>query len=151
MTVLVNNNCEIDAFDKNHITPLIKVGDSREFRHGLGVVEALITERSLPPLRMACLSSLVGCGMLILNSSSRPSVSCDKPQSVQCWKQKCATLLLEHGADPNVIDSSGNSALHYAVYNGHEEMVALLLQYNANIEQKTKVGFTAFQPQSSLE
>lgn len=53
-------------------------------------------------------------------------------------------MLLKHGADPNISDSSGNSALHYAVYNGHEEMVALLLQYNADIEQKTKVEFTAF-------
>ncbi|XP_037067569.1 putative ankyrin repeat domain-containing protein 19 [Peromyscus leucopus] len=86
VNILVNNNCEIDAFDKNHITPLMK--------------------------------------------------------SVQCWKQKCAAILLEHGADPNIRDNSGNSALHYAVYNGHEEMVALLLDYHADIEQKTKDGFT---------
>nr|XP_042118621.1 ankyrin repeat domain-containing protein 26-like isoform X8 [Peromyscus maniculatus bairdii] len=86
VNVLVNNNCEIDAFDKNHITPLMK--------------------------------------------------------SVQCWKQKCAAILLEHGADPNIRDNSGNSALHYAVYNGHEEMAALLLDYHADIEQKTKDGFT---------
>lgn len=65
-------------------------------------------------------------------------------QSVQCWKQKCAALLLEHGADPNLVDSSGNCALHYAVYNGHEEMAALLLKHNADIEQKTKVWFTTF-------
>ncbi|XP_041910855.1 POTE ankyrin domain family member A-like [Arvicola amphibius] len=63
-------------------------------------------------------------------------------KSVQCWKQKCAALLLEHGADPNIQDSSGNCALHYAVYNGHEDMAALLLEYHANIEQKTKDGFT---------
>lgn len=75
---------------------------------------------------------------------SRPSVSCSKLQSVQCWKQKCATVLLEHGADPNIRDNNGNSALHYAVYNGHEEMASLLLQYNADIEQKTKVDLTAF-------
>ncbi|KAL1773292.1 POTE ankyrin domain family member A, partial [Sigmodon hispidus] len=86
VNVLLNNNCEIDAFDKNHITPLMK--------------------------------------------------------SVQCWKQKCAAILLEHGADPNTRDNSGNCALHYAVYNGHEEMAALLLEYHADIEQKTKDGFT---------
>lgn len=65
-------------------------------------------------------------------------------QSVQCWKQKCAAVLLEHGANPNIRDSSGNCALHYAVYNGHEGMAALLLEYHADIEQKTKVQFTAF-------
>ncbi|XP_041529487.1 putative ankyrin repeat domain-containing protein 19 [Microtus oregoni] len=63
-------------------------------------------------------------------------------KSVQCWKQKCAAVLLEHGADPNIRDSSGNCALHYAVYNGHEDMAALLLEYHADIEQKTKDGFT---------
>ncbi|ERE87792.1 POTE ankyrin domain family member A-like protein [Cricetulus griseus] len=86
VNVLVNNNCEIDALDKNHITPLMK--------------------------------------------------------SVQCWKQKCAAVLLEHGADANIRDNSGNCALHYAVYNGHEDMASLLLKYHADIEQKTKDGFT---------
>lgn len=65
-------------------------------------------------------------------------------QSVQCWKQKCAAVLLEHGADANIRDNSGNCALHYAVYNGHEDMASLLLKYHADIEQKTKVQFTAF-------
>ncbi|KAM7328760.1 hypothetical protein ACRRTK_012852 [Alexandromys fortis] len=86
VNILLKNNCEIDAFDKRQITPLMK--------------------------------------------------------SVQCWKQKCAAVLLEHGADPNIRDSSGNCALHYAVYNGHKDMAALLLEYHANIEQKTKDGFT---------
>ncbi|XP_005066556.1 putative ankyrin repeat domain-containing protein 19 [Mesocricetus auratus] len=86
VNILVNNNCEIDALDKDHVTPLIK--------------------------------------------------------SVQCWKLKCAAVLLEHGADPNIRDYSGNCALHYAVYNGHEEMASLLLKYHADIEQKTKDGFT---------
>nr|XP_048312097.1 ankyrin repeat domain-containing protein 30B-like [Myodes glareolus] len=63
-------------------------------------------------------------------------------KSVQCWKQKCAAVLLEHGADPNIRDSRGNCSLHYAVYNGHEDMAALLLEYHADIEQKTKDGFT---------
>lgn len=65
-------------------------------------------------------------------------------QSVQCWKEKCAAVLLEHGANPNILDSSGNCALHYAVYNGHRDMVALLLEHHADIERKTKVKFTAF-------
>lgn len=69
---------------------------------------------------------------------------CYKIQSVQCWKQKCAAVLLEHGADPNIRDSRGNCSLHYAVYNGHEDMAALLLEYHADIEQKTKVQFTTF-------
>lgn len=84
------------------------------------------------------------CGMFVLTSSSQQSVSSPQMQSVQCWKQKCAAVLLEHGANPNAVDSSGNCALHYAVYNGHEEMVALLLDYHADIEQKTKVQFSVF-------
>ncbi|RQM29585.1 hypothetical protein B5M09_012081 [Aphanomyces astaci] len=40
-------------------------------------------------------------------------------------------LLLRHGANVNVGDSSGNTVLHKAAYLGYGDCVSLLLQYGA--------------------
>lgn len=40
---------------------------------------------------------------------------------------ECVKLLLEKGADPNIIDNSKNSALHYATLNGYVGMQPLLI------------------------
>ncbi|XP_076784972.1 uncharacterized protein LOC117703140 isoform X2 [Arvicanthis niloticus] len=52
----------------------------------------------------------------------------------QCRQMECLDILLKHGADPNIVDCSGNTALHYAVYNGDIETATKLLEYKANIE-----------------
>ena len=43
-----------------------------------------------------------------------------------------ARLLLQRGADPNVVSSCGNCALHVAAMRGQREMVELLLAYGAD-------------------
>lgn len=58
---------------------------------------------------------------------------------MQCEEEECAAILLEHGADPNVADSSGNTALHYAVQGENTSIAAKLLAHGANIEAKNKV------------
>nr|XP_038962277.1 ankyrin repeat domain-containing protein 26-like isoform X9 [Rattus norvegicus] len=52
----------------------------------------------------------------------------------QCRQTECLNILLKHGADPNIMDCSDNTALHYAVYNGDIETATKLLEYKANIE-----------------
>lgn len=53
-------------------------------------------------------------------------------------------ILLRHGADPNIVDSRRNTALHYAVYSGNTSIAGRLLEHNADIESKTKVKITQF-------
>lgn len=60
-------------------------------------------------------------------------------QAVQCQEEECATILLEHGANPDVTDSRGNTALHYAVLSENTSIAAKLLAHNANMEAKNKV------------
>uniref|UniRef100_A0A672U6X3 Uncharacterized protein n=1 Tax=Strigops habroptila TaxID=2489341 RepID=A0A672U6X3_STRHB len=36
-------------------------------------------------------------------------------KAVQCQQEECVAILLEHGADPNLADADGNTALHLAV------------------------------------
>ena len=60
-------------------------------------------------------------------------------QAIECQEEECVTLLLEDGADPNVMDVSGNTTLHYAVFCQNISLAAKLLPCNAHIEARNKV------------
>lgn len=51
-------------------------------------------------------------------------------------------LLLNARINVNICDKFGNSALHYAVANGHAEIAELLIRYSANLEKENAVGAT---------
>ncbi|XP_065776986.1 POTE ankyrin domain family member A-like isoform X3 [Muntiacus reevesi] len=63
-------------------------------------------------------------------------------KAIECQEEDCATLLLEHGADPNVTDACGNAALHHAVLCQNTSLAAKLLSNNAHIEARNKDGLT---------
>lgn len=63
-------------------------------------------------------------------------------KAVQSWEDKIVCFLLEHHANLHIKDSMGNTALHYAVYSGNLATAARLLQYGADIEERTKVRIT---------
>lgn len=50
-------------------------------------------------------------------------------------------VLLQHGADPNLVDFNSNTALHYAVCGQNISLANELLEYKANLEAKNKVSF----------
>ncbi|MBZ3875776.1 Ankyrin repeat domain-containing protein 26 [Sciurus carolinensis] len=60
-------------------------------------------------------------------------------KAVQFQAEECAMILLQSSADPNVMDASGNTALHYAIYSKNTCMAANLLRHKAMIEAKNKV------------
>jgi ankyrin repeat protein len=54
---------------------------------------------------------------------------------------ECAVrLLAEHGADVNVVESDGYSALHYAAERGCEGNCIILLEHGAKVDATTKTG-----------
>jgi len=56
---------------------------------------------------------------------------------------KVAAMLLDHSAEINVeSDSNKDSPLTFACWKGHCDVVELLLERDANIEHRTKEGFT---------
>jgi ankyrin repeat protein len=53
-----------------------------------------------------------------------------------------AKLLLEHGADPNIRDASGETPLHWAVGAGHADVEELLLEHGADPNAQDAAGNT---------
>ncbi|XP_060051703.1 ankyrin repeat domain-containing protein 7 isoform X2 [Erinaceus europaeus] len=66
----------------------------------------------------------------------------DLGKAVQCEKELCATILLNHGADPNLKDLDGNTALHFAACGQSVSLVEKLLEHKANLEAQNKDGCT---------
>jgi len=54
----------------------------------------------------------------------------------------CAKILLDEGADPNLVEWDGWSPLHWAARNGHLEVTELLLEHGANLGQRDSRGLT---------
>uniref|UniRef100_A0A8C0FKL1 Ankyrin repeat domain-containing protein 26 n=1 Tax=Bubo bubo TaxID=30461 RepID=A0A8C0FKL1_BUBBB len=63
-------------------------------------------------------------------------------KAAQCQQEKCVAILLEHGADPNLADADGNTALHLAVLSANTAIAGLLLEHNASIDAQNKEGYT---------
>ncbi|XP_060244309.1 putative ankyrin repeat domain-containing protein 19 [Meriones unguiculatus] len=63
-------------------------------------------------------------------------------KAVQSWEEEIVCFLLEHHANPHIKDGRGNTALHYAVYAGNSATAARLLQYGADIEERTQDNLT---------
>lgn len=55
----------------------------------------------------------------------------------------CAKYLLEHGANPNLKNFNGFTALHWAAFTGRTEVVPQLLDSGADIEARIADGKTA--------
>lgn len=53
-----------------------------------------------------------------------------------------AQLLLDAGADVETPDNYGQSPFFMACWKGHGEVAALLLEYEANKDCRTKTGIT---------
>ncbi len=58
-------------------------------------------------------------------------------------RSKMVTFVLDKGADPNLGDNIGNTALHYAAREGQTEVIPILLENGATVDLQNNVGNTA--------
>ncbi|XP_072493222.1 uncharacterized protein [Notamacropus eugenii] len=63
-------------------------------------------------------------------------------KAVQCQQEECARILLEYGADPALMDTGDNTALHYAASGLNTAIAAKLLRHTIDMEAKNKEGCT---------
>lgn len=59
---------------------------------------------------------------------------------MQCQQDRCVSILLEHKADPNLVDFNGNTALHLAARIPSIPVALQLLEHEANINAQNKVS-----------
>ncbi|EPY72409.1 hypothetical protein CB1_031663001 [Camelus ferus] len=104
------------------------------------------------PLHLACISGCPGVVALLIQFNCDLNAR-DKERTTALIRdcptlglhhrpvisELCVTVLLEHGADPNLVDDRQNTALHYAVLAEDTSIAAKLLRYKANIEAINKV------------
>lgn len=62
--------------------------------------------------------------------------------AARCGDVKIVRMLMARGADPHAIDDMERTALHYASYGTHEEIVEVLLDCGANASSVTADGHT---------
>jgi len=65
---------------------------------------------------------------------------------------QCVSLLLDHGADANAVDSTGATSLHHAALSENGiEIIELLLSHKANVNAQTSRALTALDWASRAE
>ncbi|NWX06686.1 ANKR7 protein, partial [Caloenas nicobarica] len=98
------------------------------------------------PLHLACENGHVDVVRFLVQANCQLNLADNfrSPlmKAVQYQRERCVAMLLEHGADPNLADADGNTALHLAVLSPNMTVAWLLLEYNANIDAQNKEGFT---------
>ena len=80
---------------------------------------------------------------LTLNVDARTDKG-ETPLSVAVWQStpKIVSLLLSKGVDTTVIDSYGQSAVHWAARNGFEEVIAEFIKHSSNLGLPNSLGLT---------
>ena len=58
---------------------------------------------------------------------------------VECQYLECLKILLDHGAQANVVDVNNSTSLHLAAANGDTDAAVLLLEREAKVDAKDKV------------
>ena len=60
--------------------------------------------------------------------------------AVSCSRENMVALLLEHDANPNVVDETGTSALHIAAARGAINIVVRLIEAHADVNAQNTMG-----------
>ncbi|XP_038571859.1 cyclin-dependent kinase 4 inhibitor C [Micropterus salmoides] len=119
---LLQNGADVNGFNTFNRTALqvVKLGNT-------AVVEALLLVGADINVRDPA------CGLTVTHDAAREGFI----DSVR--------VLVDRGADTNIVDEQGNLPLHLAAREGHLEVVQLLIGRTANPQTRNGLGYTARQ------
>ncbi|KAJ7424937.1 Ankyrin repeat and protein kinase domain-containing protein 1 [Pitangus sulphuratus] len=107
----------------------------RVHENGLTLLHLMVIQGNVEKVKflLSCkanVNSQVGCGYTPLI------------MAVQKRLPEICSVLVEHGADPNVPDEDGWTPLHFAAQNGDDRTVRLLLDHQARVDAQEHDGWT---------
>ncbi|KAM7409934.1 hypothetical protein PAMA_001425 [Pampus argenteus] len=119
---LLQNEADVNGFNTFNRTALqvVKLGND-------AVVEALLEAGANPNVRDPV------CSLTVTHDAAREGF------------ERTVRVLVEHGADVNLVDEQGNLPLHLAAREGHLEVVRLLIGLTADPKKPNGLRFTAGQ------
>ncbi|XP_027511592.1 ankyrin repeat and protein kinase domain-containing protein 1 isoform X1 [Corapipo altera] len=107
----------------------------RVHENGLTLLHLMVIQGNVEKVKFllgckANVNSQVGCGYTPLI------------MAVQKRLPEICSVLIEHGADPNVPDEDGWTPLHFAAQSGDDRIVRLLLDHQARVDAQEQDGWT---------
>lgn len=79
----------------------------------------------------------------MIENDLEPSIEYSTLFTINLGNANMTKVILSHGANINILNRSGRSALHVASENGDEENVNVLIENGANLNIRDKFGLTA--------
>jgi len=98
------------------------------------------------PLILACYNGNIEVATLLAKKVDDINVNSDNGTALMAsvFKNdfKIAKMLLDLGANANISDPKGNTALHFATRLNNKEIIKLLMDYGADVNFKDSKGFS---------
>lgn len=144
--LLLSRGADVDAVDDR------LCGTSlcwASYGHGRSLMQMLIEGKADVDVTDCCRNTPLMCALCRLSMSTLPLLSqkhAPPPPNCRLGElkmMKVFRLLLHSGADVNIKNSLGNTALHIAAHAGHKEAVMELIQSGADINARNDLGETA--------
>ncbi|XP_059555275.1 ankyrin repeat domain-containing protein 61 [Myotis daubentonii] len=128
LSILAQNGAQVNAINESSMTPLHMAAD--------------ILNKEMMETLIACGANVNYAVPFTGNTALKLAVcaASSKAGRVLAAGLSCIRLLLTHGAEVNVQDHKGQTAIHEACFAGRETVIDLLLEFEANINILTKNG-----------
>lgn len=137
--LLVMNHADVNAVNNNGWSPLFFAADNSNsdvvtFLVDNGANINLVSDEGITPLLIAndIESVKILCKTTNINKANNSGITPLIAFSMRDISTEVINILLENGADINVVDKDGETALSYSIENGNFEIALMLLNNNAN-------------------